>query len=143
MYKINQPINKTFYIDVLGKLYLPQEKKEIDANSREAKRIDKENSDFEAINRDDIKVGDTVCVLSSSSDKLFFLARTVAVTAQKLQIHWYGSKKIDSTYTLEYGQKASKGLGPPNLATIWRHTIIYNINTIWYVYILFSTICCL
>ena len=71
-----------------------------------------------------------MCVLSSSSDKLFFLARTVAVTAQKLQIHWYGSKKIDSTYTLEYGQKASKGLGAPNVATIWRHTIIDTVKSV-------------
>ena len=55
----------------------------------------------------------------AKAERPFNLARVVEVLPDKLRVHWFGSKRLDSTYTLEYNLKKGKGVGPPNLATIW------------------------
>ena len=57
------------------------------------------------------------------------LARVVAVLPDKLRVLWYVSKRLDSTYTLEYGLKKGKGVGPPNEAIIWKETVVDSVTS--------------
>ena len=83
------------------------------------------------MNRTKFKTGvSVVAVLApKKAGSPFYLARVMKVYKQKLQVHWFGSKKLDSTYILEYGKKRQKGLGPPNVATIWKHTVIDSVQS--------------
>jgi len=105
--------------------------KELNEHKDEAKEADKahKGTPIRPINRTRFAEGDTVAVLTTENDRPFNLARVVAVLQEKLRVHWYGSKKVDSTYTLEYAQKKSKGVGAPNEATIWKESVVDSVSS--------------
>ena len=43
---------------------------------------------------------------------------------EKLKVHWFHSKKIDGTYTLEYGAKKGKGVGPAHVAFVLKKDVL-------------------
>lgn len=53
----------------------------------------------------------------------------VEALPDKLRVHWFGSKRLDSMYTLKYNLKKGKGVGPPNLATIWKKSVINTVTS--------------
>jgi hypothetical protein len=105
--------------------------RELNEHKEEAKQADKPvpPPSPKPVNRTRFIVGDVVAVLATEKDRPFNLARVVAVLPDKLRVHWYGSKRLDSTYTLEYGLKKGKGVGPPNEAMIWKETVVDSVTS--------------
>ena len=104
------------------------EAKEFKEHKEEAKIADKPVP-AKPVNRTRFKKGDVVAVLSKTKDRLFNLARVDEVFSDKLRVHWFGSKRLDSTYTLEYSQKQGKGVGPPNIGTIWKEAAVDSVTS--------------
>jgi hypothetical protein len=74
------------------------------------------------------KVGSTIAVYAAkSASKLFYLARVTEILADgKFKIQWWGSKKVDGTYTPQFKKPKAKkkGTAGPYLATIPKTSVI-------------------
>ena len=98
-----------------------EREKDVRDNKREAKQRDSKRAVVQPINRTDLKVGDTVALLSSpSSSRPFYLGRILKVTNSTIEVHWYHNTKVDGTYTLEYARKKGRGVGAPSLGRVYK-----------------------
>jgi hypothetical protein len=77
------------------------------------------------LNRDKIKTGDVVAILTPKGAALpFYLGKVIKFSTRKISIQWYGHKKVNGTYILQYKHKKGKGVGPPITASVSRETVI-------------------
>ena len=58
------------------------------------------------------------------------MGKVLHVTTHTVKIHWYHNKKVDGTYTLEYGKKKGKGVGPASVATIYKTKVIDTVASV-------------
>ena len=104
---------------------LEKREKDLKDNNTEAKQRDSKQTVVQPLNRTDLKVGDTVALLSSpSSSRPFYLARILKVTNSTIEIHWYHNTKVDGTYTLEYEKKKGRGVGAPSIGRVYKTRVL-------------------
>ena len=76
-------------------------------------------------------VGKTVAILPrQQSSRPFYLGKVTHVTTHTVRIHWYHNTRVDGTYTLEYGKKSGKGLGPAAIGSVYRTRIIDTVASV-------------
>ena len=102
-----------------------EREKDLKDNKTEAKQRDSKRTVVQPVNRTDLKVGDTVALLSSrSSSRPFYLGRILKVTNSTIEVHWYHNTKFDGTYTLEYARKKGRGVGAPSIGRVYKTRVL-------------------
>jgi hypothetical protein len=105
-----------------------EEVKEMKQHKQASKAADRPVQ-IKPVNRTHFTPGSTAVAVLATAGKPFNIARVVQVYTRKLKVHWYGSRNLDSTYTLEYAEQKSKGVGPPNESTIWKKSVIDSVTS--------------
>jgi hypothetical protein len=119
--------------DIMGLGNLLQTWKE--RNKRVAARMERKEEEvarpIEPVNRGNPTVGSALAILSpNGANRPFYLAKVLKVNSKTIKVHWYNNKKVDGTYTLEYGKKKGKGVGKPKTATLYRTTIVDTVASV-------------
>ena len=80
------------------------------------------------------KLGESIVAILAprNADRPFYLGKVLRLVGkEKLEIQWYGSKTVDSSYNPEYKKGAARGKGSsgkaqavPHTATVWRHAVV-------------------
>jgi transposase len=107
------------------------EREQLVGNAKQAAKLGKQQRAVKPRNRTNFDAGKSIVAIlaPNGADRPFYLAKVLKkVAKEKLEIHWYESTKLDSTYNLEY-KRAARGKGRksqtvPHTATVWRHTVI-------------------
>ena len=112
------------------------ERQELAGNAQAAREAEdsKKQAEITPRNRTVFKSGESIVAILAprNADRPFYLGKVLrTVGKEKLEIQWYGSKTVDSTYNAEYKKGAARGKGSsgkaqavPHTATVWRHAVL-------------------